>query len=388
MSWTPELPYYPTPPDDFFNCSAQGPNPNLYPWTTKGNVWCAVDVLKTESKLSDQKIRDNCIQHLKIATNNSTLEDNKRPFFVGCGFHKPHAPYIAPKEFFDNLPPLNDIPGPLDPFAPIGMPAVAWHPPADIHGLDETPAFNGTVNNTRSRVYRRAYYAATSYQDYNIGQVLDALEDLNVVESTVVILFADHGYQLGEHDTWAKMTNFELAVHIPMIIRVPWMKHSIGKSTQVLAEMIDMYPTLAQLAGLPDPYLLNGSEGINGTSLYSVFEDPTNTSVKTTAFSQFAKKNTTDVHPEFFRNGTNIMGYSVRVKDWRYTCWFKFNNETIVPELDYILGTELYDHRNDSGLYLDDPGETVNLVNVSAYAPIVQSLHSLVLDYIRLWPVY
>ena len=185
---------------------------------------------------------------------------------------------------------------------------------------------------------------------------------------------APRSYQLGEHDTWAKMTNFELAVHIPLIIRVPWMTASVGQHTSVLAEMVDVFPTLAALAGLPDPRGVSGSEGINGTSLAQVLQDPTNTSVKVcsctqctihiplwslfpfaslqraktvtvglcnqnlfnaaidcclslfvsffssqvAAFSQFAKRDIgTDVRPEFWRNETQMMGYSIRVDEWR-----------------------------------------------------------------------
>ena len=104
---------------------------------------------------------------------------------------------------------------------------------------------------TRLRVYRRAYYAAIAYTDYNIGAILNKLENLELDKSTVVVCFGDHGYQLGEHDTWAKMTNFELGVHIPLIIRAPWMQASLGRETAVLAEMVDIYPTLSALAGRP-----------------------------------------------------------------------------------------------------------------------------------------
>ena len=104
----------------------------------------------------------------------------------------------------------SEIPLPQDAFAPVGMPQVAWHPYADVSGMAEQPAFNGTVNLTRLRVYRRAYYASISYTDYNIGQIIDRLEALDLAKDTVVVVFGDHGYQLGEHDTWAKM----VSVHI------------------------------------------------------------------------------------------------------------------------------------------------------------------------------
>jgi hypothetical protein len=290
---------------------------------------------------------------------------------------------------------LNDIPLPVDMFAPVGMPEVAWHPYADVTGMDECPAFNGTVNTTRLRVYRRSYYAAIAFQDYNIGVILDKLDALGHTNNTVVVLFGDHGYQLGEHDTWAKMTNFELGVHIPLMIRAPWMHNSVGKQTAVLAEMVDVYPTLAALAGLPDPTSVKGSEGINGTSLAPVFADPAATAVKSAAFSQFAKDNIgTGVNPKFARNQTQLMGYTIRTDEWRYTAWFRFDNRTGGGGGDYpygrvmvnssSLGTELYDHRGDTSMWLDFPGENVNVVGNVEHAKLVESLHQRLLDYIQL----
>ena len=128
-----------------------------------------------------------------------------RFFFRFSGFHKPHVPWNAPREFFDILPgpPAAEYPLAANVYAPIGMPDAAWHPPADVHGLTEDPTFNGTLNNyTRARVYRRAYDAAIAYTDYNIGQVLHELEILGHTNDTVVAVFGDHGWQTGEHNTW------------------------------------------------------------------------------------------------------------------------------------------------------------------------------------------
>lgn len=194
------------------------------------------------------------------------------------------------------------------------------------------------------------------------------------------------------------MTNFELGVHIPLIIRAPWLPGSVGAKSSVLAEMVDLFPTLAALAGLPDPRGVAGSEGINGTSLAPVFADPTNTSFKTAAFSQFAKNNVgTSVNCQFFRNETMLMGYSIRTDEWRYTCWFAFDNEGARgpfgpaqgnffgrPMRDQILGRELYDHRGDTGQWLDWPGENVNLVNYTEHADVVAHLHQRLLEYIQL----
>lgn len=233
-SWSPEYPYFPNqPPNDHHTCAnpVEDGAPGL-------GTWCAANVPKEGAKLTDQKIRDNCLDHLRLAKNVSEEHarangGTPRPFFVACGLHKPHVPWVAPVEFYNNVLPWEETPTAADPWAPVGMPAVAWHPPADVKGMDESPAFNGTVNMTRSAQYRAAYYAATSYQDYNIGVILAELEWLGLYQNTTVVLFGDHGWQLGEHDTWAKMTNFEIATHIPLIIRCPWLPNSVGKQTAV-----------------------------------------------------------------------------------------------------------------------------------------------------------
>ena len=413
LSWSPET-LYVTPHDDNFTCAFQGPQligkQDLPP--AKHYVWCEINTAANSSTLYGQKVRDACIAHLRLAKNASA---SARPFFVGCGFHKPHAPYHAPREFFDALPPPSTMGLPLDPYAPVGMPDVAWHPYADT-GMGKligmTPAFNGTVNLTKLQVWRRAYYAAISYTDHNIGMVLNELDALGMAENTIVVVFGDHGYQLGEHATWSKMTNFELGVRIPLIIRAPFYPTSAGKESSVLAEMVDIYPTLADLAGLPPPRSVRGAEGINGTSLAPVFHATTvddatgarlravSRALKRAAFSQFAKIGAsagpgfpwgTSVRPEFHRNQTELMGYTVRTDEWRYTAWFRFDNDTNRAGnqfgrvlINESLGTELYDHRGDTCMWLDWPGENLNLVNFTAHAATVKALHAQLLDYIQL----
>eukprot|EP00035_Acanthoeca_spectabilis_P002611 m.88621 g.88621 ORF g.88621 m.88621 type:complete len:535 (+) comp11659_c0_seq1:23-1627(+) len=392
LSWTTDYDYYCPecpppkcphssavgPPNGDFNCLVKDP-PITY-------TLCAASTLANETKfeaqLEDQRIRDNCIHHLGIA--NSTIASKKYDnFFIGCGFHKPHVPWVFPAEFLQYFPEdITDIPLADDTFAPQGMPEVAWHFPADVHGIDIQP--NGTANYTRSRIFRRGYYAAISYTDYNIGKLLESLATYGFEDNTVVIVFGDHGWQLGEHDTWAKMTNFEVAVRTPLIIRAPWMKASVGRVTSVLAEAVDFYPTLAALAGLPDPS--TQSQELNGTSLLSVFLNPDDITVKSAAFSQFAKpskENPYNFWPTPARNATEIMGYTVRVDDWRCTYWFGFNKATITVNTEEVLGIELYDHRGDPG-ELDWAGEHVNVATNPENAAILSTLRAKILDYIQL----
>ena len=152
--------------------------------------------------------------------------------------------------------------------------------------------------------------------------------------------------------------------------------------------MVDVYPSLAALTGLPDPATIG--EQLNGTNISPVFDAPTDanltSALKTAAFSQFAKMNTTSVFNKFHRNQTKLMGYTIRVDAWRYTVWFPFDDVAIKPILAPAteLGRELYTHAGNAGLWLNWPGENVNLVDDPAHAQLVASLHARVLDYIQL----
>ena len=197
--------------------------------------------------------------------------------------------------------------------------------------------------------------------------------------------------------------SFEMGVHVPLIIRAPFLPSSAGKRTDVLAELVDLYPTLAGLAGLPAPATLG--EQVNGTSLAPLFHAPSGSdgfvegaaALKTAAFAQFAKtcagyadkcelRNLTYVGDQFQRSQTKLMGYTIRVDAWRYTVWFPFDGATVTPILTPAteLGRELYDHSGDSGMWLDWPGEEVNLARDPRYANVVEELHTRVLGYIRL----
>ena len=381
-------------PSGIFHC-VNGDPPPLGPAAKLRSTSCpantSADEARFEYQLEDQRIRDSCVDQLE------SLAEQEKPFFLGCGFHKPHVPWEYPQEFLQHYPSdLNDIPLAKDVHAPIDMPQVAWHYPADVHGFKNV--FNGTCNATRSRVFRRSYYAAITYTDYNIGRLLQKVDQLGLTNTTAVVVFGDHGWQLGEHATWAKMTNFEVALRTPLIIKIPWKKQSHGKVTNVLAEAVDLYPTLVEAVGLPPPRSVG--EEINGTSLYSVFdtialqEGPQEKrgkvlGLKNAAYAQFAKPskaNPFQFWPAPSRNATEIMGYTVRVDEWRYTCWFGFDKVHIVPLRNEILGRELYDHRGDNG-ELDWKGEHVNVVKNPEHEKLVKMLHQMILDYIQLYPV-
>ena len=267
--------------------------------------------------------------------------------------------------------PENNISLPNNPYVPHNMPHVAWsnYPELfqfhDIQALHLTGAINSTLPNDKIKELRRAYYSAVSWTDSLVGRVLDELERLGLADNTIISFIGDHGWQLGEHAEWCKQTNFEIATHAPMMIRIPGLTDS-GIVTEELAEFVDLFPTLVEAAGLPHmPLCPADSSKIElcreGSSLISLMQNP-NAPWKNASFSQYPRT--------LHRNGAHVMGYTMKTDKYRYTEWAKFNQApTYKPDWNTIYGVELYDHTVD-------PDENNNVASVSTYADIKQQLRS------------
>ena len=184
------------------------------------------------------------------------------------------------EEFGELYPPPEEIAPPAYPNPPTGMPLAAWHEGNFLN------SWGRPCNDTRP--FRRAYYSAVSFTDSNIGKLLAEVDALKLTSETVVAIMGDHGWQLGEMNEWRKMTNFELGVRVPLMIRTPWIPASIGAKTPALAEAVDLFPTFMDLAGLPH---LPVDQVIQGLSLRPILQAPpaTGTGIRPYAFSQFAK---------------------------------------------------------------------------------------------------
>ena len=220
-----------------------------------------------------------------------------------------------------------------------------------------------------TRELRRAYYSCVSYTDAQIGRVIKELVMQGFSDDTIIVLWADHGWQLGEHNEWCKHTNFEDATHVPFLLHVPSITDG-GMKTQGFVELIDIFPTLAELAGLEIPPLC--PEGnhklltcVEGSSVVPLLKDP-NQTWKKAAFSQYPRPaaglHTIPGYPPFSDNEheENIMGYTMRVDQYRFTEWVRFNHTTAVPNWDDIWATELYNHTQPTAFF-DDENE--NLAN-------------------------
>lgn len=273
----------------------------------------------------------------------AALKQRGEPFFLAVGMAKPHLPFVAPKRYWDLYDPAA-IYVPSFQELPRDAPAFAGHSSGELRSYADIPK-QGPIPDDICRRLRHGYYAATSYMDAQVGVVLDALEQQGLAERTVVILWGDHGWQLGEHGLWHKHTNFELAVRSPLVISVPG-QASPGRRSLSLVEFVDIYPTLAAACGLPVP------TGLDGMSLLPILADPA-ARVRDVAISQYPRG-------ERETGGRALMGYSIRDDRWRLTLWRDRLDGSIVSR-------ELYDER-------DDPHETVNLAAQPEHADVVRRL--------------
>jgi len=294
-----------------------------------GPVWESADCPDTQ--LTDGKTADKAIELL----NEYRLKG--QPFFLCVGFIRPHLPFVAPKKYFDLYPP-ELIRTAKNPFVPEGAPACAFPIPEEPRAYKDMPK-EGPIPEQKQLEMIRAYCACASYIDAMVGRVIAELDRLGMRENTVICLWGDHGWHLGENAVWGKMTNFERGAHAPLIISSPGQIPK-GAGTNALVEFVDIYPTLCELCGLPVP------GDLEGTSLVPVMRNP-NRSWKKAAFSQEHSR----------RKG--IMGYTMRTDRYRYTEWLS-------PE-KILVARELYDHDRD-------PDENVNLAVRTENAGLVETL--------------
>jgi iduronate 2-sulfatase len=297
-------------------------------WRDKVPPWEAGDVPDTEYE-------DGLIAEEAIRTMERAVKAGK-PFFVSPGFYKPHLPLCCPKKYWDlyrpediRFPEVTDL-SPNQPTIAMSRNSGLWR-----HKGFPTPEY--TEDQLRTLIH--AYYACTSFADAQLGKLLDALERMNLMNSTIILVWSDHGYHTGHHGSWGKWTNFECATHSPLYIYVPGMKCA-AKQTDALVEYVDMYPTLTGLCGLRTP------DYVEGTSFAALLDDPQRP-WKKAAFSQFPRPQDRE-------------GYSMRTARYRYIEWR--DKKTGKP-----VARELYDHQSD-------PHEADNIVDRPENRQIVEEL--------------
>ncbi|OYV06523.1 MAG: iduronate sulfatase [Verrucomicrobiales bacterium VVV1] len=289
---------------------------------------------------ADNALHDGQLADMAVAALGGMKEKNQ-PFFLAVGFIRPHLPFISPKKYWDLYDPAK-IPLAANPFRPKDAPGYSIVSGGEIRSYEGVPK-DQHFPDDYARQAKHGYYAAVSYVDAQIGRVIDELDRLGLRESTVIILWGDHGWKLGEHDAWAKHSNVENDTHVPLLVSVPG-SPSVGKRSPALVEFVDIYPTLSDLAGLPKP------KGTEGFSFKPLLDDPAK-AWKLAAFSQYPRTPA----------GKNLMGYTMRTERYRLTTWV---NKGDVKTVDAV---ELYDHQTD-------PQENTNIAGDPANKELVAKL--------------
>ena len=278
---------------------------------------------------------------------------SNKPFLLMVGFKKPHLPFTAPKKYWD-LYDEKDLKLAKFQRHAKGSPDVAYHNNPELRSYTDIPKAideYGELDPEKQKELIHGYYAATSYIDAQIGKVINELEKQNLLDKTIIVLWGDHGFHLGDHGLWTKHTNFEQATHLPLIIIDPSKKPG---ETSIPVESLDIYPTLCDLAGLEKDTLLQGQ------SLVPLLEGKDID--KKYAVSQWPRP----------KGG---MGYSIRTDRYRYTEWYEDYVSTKPRKDKNIIGRELYD-------YQADPLETKNLVKNKKYKEVAAELEKKLHDFL------
>lgn len=292
----------------------------------------------------------------------SSLSKEEKPFFFAVGFQRPHLPFVSPKKYWDRYE-RDEMPLASSQEHAKNSPELAYHNSAELRSYTDIPPLASFTDVKVNRIGLPAekqkelihgYYAAVSYIDAQVGRILDKLDSLGLSDNTIIVLWGDHGWHLGDHDLWCKHSNFENATRAPLLISAPGM--NVGK-TMAPSEFVDIFPTLCDLVGIPEP------EGIDGKSLVPLMKNP-EASVKEFSVSQFPR-------------GNKVMGYSIRTKRYRLTYWMKNDYRSNRPfSPDLVTAKELYD-------YDKDPLETVNVVNDKDYKAISTELQDEIVAFFK-----
>ncbi|WP_170309948.1 sulfatase [Seonamhaeicola maritimus] len=325
--------------------------------------------------VEDTFYEDGYNAELAIATMKDMVEKNPdKPFFLGMGMKKPHLNWMAPSKYWDLYDPEKIKLATLTD-APENGASMGLHPSFELRARYGIPK-KGPIDDEMARNLKHAYLACVSYIDAQIGKMIDALDEAGLRDNTIIMIWSDHGFHLGDMGIWCKATNYEIATRVPLMVWTPDMpKGTRGKKSDALVELVDMYPTLCELAGIEKPSHLEGH------SFVPLLEDPSQ-EWKSAAFSQFPtpalrewaanplSKGMRETYfgplieevegkikaqmkdkwdRELFEN--NLMGYAMRTQKYRFIVWKDYTNKDSEP-----LFYELYDHQTD-------PGETKNIAD-------------------------
>eukprot|EP00035_Acanthoeca_spectabilis_P004926 m.108169 g.108169 ORF g.108169 m.108169 type:complete len:550 (+) comp12793_c0_seq7:42-1691(+) len=323
------------------SCDVPGTN------VTPNPRWCAIDAPLSGDGTGDPQTLVDAIKKLRFASANRNATG--QPFFLGVGFHLPHLDWRVPRGWLDLYPPAQATSPAAYPTAQKLRPPISIHCPYESQHYENLWVGWGYTNpwspmrNASAQEMRLFYRAATSFMDSMVGDLLQELDNLGLTDDTGIVFHSDHGFSLGENGDWKKFTLTELGTRVPLIFKIPWLPHLAGTRTQALAELVDIFPTLSDLAQLPPPSVHPGDVPLDGVSLFSLFQPNPPKSIKPFIYSQYPRCPLNITIPEnlWERNlcieipsaKFGWMGYSLRTDVWRYTAWFPWNGSALRPIL-------------------------------------------------------
>ncbi len=301
------------------------------------------------------------------------LSKDSKPFFFAVGFVKPHLPFVSPKKYWD-LYNRDEMPVAEYQKQALNGPEIAYHQSGELRSYTDIPELISFTDQKtgiglpleKQQELIHGYYAAISYTDAQVGILLNTLDSLGLTDNTIIVLWGDHGWHLGDHDLWCKHTNFEQAAKAPLIISAPWINSS---STNSPSEFVDIFPSLCDLSGLPIPAHLDGK------SLVPVMENP-EVRVKDFSVSQYPRSGNFQESNRLGYSEGKFMGYSIRTERYRFTLWMGENfRSTQAFSEELVVAAELYD-------YQSDPNETVNVIDDVNYKTISGELKQQMLGFL------
>lgn len=287
------------------------------------------------------------------------LSKNDQPFFMALGYFRPHLPFAVPKKYWD-LYDRDNLPLAPNPFVPEQSPIMSMNSMYELRGYDgfsglKHPTENEMAEDT-ARILKHGYYASVSYVDALLGNIIQHLKDLEIYDNTIIIIWGDHGWKLGEHNSWCKQSNYNIDIQVPMMICSPNQINK-GRQTFEITELVDIFPSLCEMAGIEVPGYMQGN------SFVPLIEEPER-EWKAAAFSQFHRR------PKVTPDGKRYMGYSIRTKKYHYIEWYYWDH--LLGEKGEFVTSELYDS-------LTDPDENINIAAREEHDETVKNLSNQIL---------
>ncbi len=283
------------------------------------------------------------------------LAEKSKPFYLALGYFRPHLPFAVPKKYWDLYDP-EKLPLASNPFLPKAAPIMSMNSMYELRGYDgfghiKHPS-EFSMNEDTARILKQGYYASVSYIDAQFAKVLESLKQLGLDKNTIVVVWGDHGWKLGEHNGWCKQTNYNIDIHVPLMVYSPTSEFK-GGQTFAITELIDIFPSLCELANIPSPSY------IHGESFVPVMKNKSD-GVKSIAYSQFHRR------PKVSPDGQRYMGYSIVNADWHYVEWYSWDAE--IKMRGDLVAKELYNLK-------DDPEENQNLAVDTTYDNLMSKLN-------------